>query len=561
MWLREQILWLAMVDELVATLRPTGIECAAGSDEALVRAARLVAARDGLTFEADASSADPMAGEQGTIAEPGRLDASPPSPAALRPTSARIGFQTVRRLVRRVRSRLRPDERARRGQQLLERLDRLAPGRGRPEGSLLVVHSHAVQRIDTSGGPRFINPYLDPIEERLRGTRLDPIAVELWASSDDAATWQRLAEPGAERTLPGDVLRLMGVPEDADRLRADANEAASLIGRLTYPVVVSGVDLAPALAARVAAQARSLLASRAISIWRIRRLIARLKPAGLLLADEYHRQDWLAAARAEGIPTVAVQHGLIYRWHNGYIHASRPAALRLPQRTYVFGRWERRLLASESVYHDDEVLVGGSPRLDLISPLPVDRDALRAELGVAPGDRMVVISGTWGPTYRRFHYPLSLARLMDRPLPRVHLVVKLHPGEPDDGPYRAVIEGVATAGGFPAPPITVVRTIDLYRLLSAADAHLGVHSTVLTEAVAVGTPNLLADTLAGADLLGYVSAGVALPVRNGGDLLAALDAAAGGAIDQSARQAFLDDHFEPGDASGRIATDLLEWLP
>lgn len=561
MWLREQILWLGILDELVATLRPTTIECAAGSDEALVRAARLVATRDGLTFRADGSSADPTAGEPGTIDELESTSGSPPSPAARRSASARTRLPTLRRLVRRLRSRLLPDERARRGRQLLERLNRLAGGSEGSGGSLLVVHSHAVQRVDTPGGPRFINPYLDPIEERLRGTRLDPIAVELWASSDDDDTWQRLAEPGSERTLPRDVLRLMGVPEDADRMRADAAKAATLIGRLTAPLVVSGVDLAPALAARVSAQARSLLASRAISIWRIRRLIARLKPAGLLLADEYHRQDWLAAARAERVPTVAVQHGLIYRWHNGYIHRSRPAALRLPQRTYVFGRWERRLLTSESVYRDDEVLVGGSPRLDLISPGPVDREAVRAELGVAPGDRLVVISGTWGTTYRRFHYPLSLARLMDRPLPRVHLVIKLHPGESDDGPYRAVIEGVAAAGGFQSPPITVVRTIDLYRLLSAADAHLGVHSTVLTEAVAAGTPNLLADTLAGADLLGYVSAGVALPVRNGGDLLAALDSAAGGAIDESARQAFLDDHFEPGDASGRIASDLLEWLP
>ena len=558
MWLREQILWLGIVDELVATLRPTGIECAAGSDEALVRAARLVAARDGLTFRSDGSSADPTAGEPGTIAEPGRSDESLSSPVTRRTASARTRFPTLRGLVRRVRSRLRPDARTRRGRQLLERLDRLAGGTG---GSLLVIHSHAVQRVDGPGGPRFINPYLDPIEGRLRGTRLDPIAVALWASSDDADTWQRLAEPGAERTMPGDVLRLMGVPEDGDRIRESADEAATLIGRLTLPVVVSGVDLAPALAARVSTQARSLLASRAISIWRIRRLIARLKPAGLLLADEYHRQDWLAAARAEGVPTVAVQHGLIYRWHNGYIHRSRPAGLRLPQRTYVFGRWERRLLTSESVYHDDEVLVGGSPRLDLVGPGPVDREAIRQELGVAPGDRLVVISGTWGTTYRRFHYPLSLARLTDRPLPRVHLVVKLHPGEPDDGPYRAVIEGVAAAGGFEPPPVTVVRTIDLYRLLSAADAHLGVHSTVLTEAVAAGTPNLLADTLAGADLLGYVAAGVALPVRNGGDLLAALDAAADGAIDETARRAFLDDHFEPGDASGRIASELLEWLP
>ena len=217
-------------------------------------------------------------------------------------------------------------------------------------------------------------------------------------------------------------------------------------------------------------------------------------------------------------------HGLIYRWHNGYIHPSRPAGLRLPDRTYVFGRWERDLLIEAGVYRPDEVVVGGSPRLDLIRPEPVDRAAIRAALGIDPADRMLVLSGTWAPMYRQFFYPAALARLFDQAMPGVHLVVKLHPHEPDDGPYRAVIEGVACAGGFEPPEVSVIGRFDLYQLLGAADAHLGIHSTVLTEAVVSGTRNLIAATFAASDLLGYVDAGVALPVRDGGDILAALEA-------------------------------------
>jgi hypothetical protein len=252
---------------------------------------------------------------------------------------------------------------------------------------------------------------------------------------------------------------------------------------------------------------------------------------------------------------------MIYPHHNGYIHAARPASLRLPQRTFVFGRWERDLLREASVYRDDEVVVGGSPRLDLVVPDPTARTRMRRELGIADGERVVLVSGTWGGLYRRFHYPIALAALVDRPLRGVHFVVKLHPGEPDEGPYRAIIEGAAAAGGFASPPITIVQSIDLYRLLAASDAHLGIHSTVLTEAVVTRTPNLLADGLAGADLLGYVAAGVALPVRDGAGLLAALDAAAGGALTEADAAAFTDAHFEPGSASERIAASLESWLP
>ena len=155
----------------------------------------------------------------------------------------------------------------------------------------------------------------------------------------------------------------------------------------------------------------------------------------------------------------------------------------------------------------------------------------------------------------RFHIADAMARTLDGPLPGVHLVIKLHPGERDEGPYRALIEGLARAGGYPPPPITIVHDIDLFRLLGAADAHLGFHSTVLTDAVAAGTTNLMAAGQATADLLGYVEAGVAQPVHDVAELRAALDDPHPPAPD--ARAAFLGRHFRAGDASERIAAGIV----
>jgi hypothetical protein len=136
----------------------------------------------------------------------------------------------------------------------------------------------------------------------------------------------------------------------------------------------------------------------------------------------------------------------------------------------------------------------------------------------------------------------------------VHVVFKLHPGEREDGPYRALLEGLARARGYEAPPISVVRDIDLYRLLRVADAHLGLHSTVLTDAVAAGTPNLIATVDAHVDILGYVEAGVARPVRDVEDVLAALDAPI--PPDPAARAAFLARHFRDGNAGARIVGSI-----
>jgi hypothetical protein len=435
-------------------------------------------------------------------------------------------------------------------------MDRLASEAGQ---RLLVVLNHHAQRVETPSGPRMLNPYLGSVADRLAGTVLDPILIDWRLKGLSAATRERLESPGMERTLPQDVVRFQDEPPDPAFVEW-ATRSAGLIRDVRVPIKMCGIDLGPALAAQVGDSAMRWLPDRRQSIERLGRLIRRLHVRGILVADEYHRQDWLEAARAAGVPVAAIQHGTIYRHHRGYIHGERPPQLRLANRTYVYGRWERDLLVHGSVYRDDEVAIGGSPRHDLYRPEAIDREAVRTEYGIAPGDLLLVLSGTYGDIYRRFHYPAVLARVFDRPMPGVHLVVKQHPAEVDEGPYRAVIEGVAAAGGFAPLPITVVRDVDLYRLLASADAHLGIHSTVLTEAVFVGTPNLMGAGVCGGDLLDYVDAGVAVPVTDGGDVLAALGAVGTGGMTEKARSAFIAAHYEPGAATDRIAADLLAWL-
>jgi hypothetical protein len=564
MWLVDRLLDAAIVDALLVDLRPSTVEVDPGVAPGIAAAARAAAARDGHAFHGPDRGHETGSGATDST---NQALARPPTdaPAGSTVPLAAASGSVVARVLRRlgwVVGRRPVDENSRRRAIVAARLERLAAGPGR----LLVVLAHARQRVETADGSRMINPYLGPIEEALRGSRIDPIGIETGVHIADPA-WERIESD--EHLLPGDALPIaLQVEQRATREtspdqspRDQAEAILQEIAAIATPLVVDGVDLAPELVGRIIEQARRILAGKIRGYHQIRSLIRRVRPSGVLLADEYHRQEWLAAARAEGIPSAAVQHGLIYRWHNGYIHRYRPASLRLPDRTYVFGDWERRLLTSSSVYLDSEVTIGGSPRLDLVRTGAADAAAMRTQLGVAEGDRLVVLSGTWGPLYRTYLYPIALARLFDRPLPRVHLVVKLHPSEQDEGPYRAVIEGVALAAGFAPPPVTVVQDVDLYGLLAAADAHLGIHSTVLTEAVVTGTPNLIADHARNADLLGYVEAGVATPVRTGADLLRALDTTRDSEAAVAARHRFLEDHFEPGCASERIAADLLAWLP
>jgi hypothetical protein len=203
--------------------------------------------------------------------------------------------------------------------------------------------------------------------------------------------------------------------------------------------------------------------------------------------------------------------------------------------------------------------VSGSPRLDLVADRPsaAELSHVRAGLGVAAESKMLVVSTTFASVYRRLYTPVVLAALLGQPLAGVHVVIKLHPGESDGELYVRLLSGLASGG--PRSDLTIVKRVDLYQLLAAADAHLGIYSTVLTEAVVTGTPNLIAATQAASDLLGYVDAGVAIPVSTGADVRAALDSV-DSAVGDAQRRAFLDDHFRPGSAADRIAADLTTWL-
>jgi hypothetical protein len=542
-WLHERLAWLAILERSLADGSVTSIVVPA-AETALAEMTALEAAARGIEVRISPS---------GAAASASGISAAVPRPVADTRLIARL-----RRLPTRVRSVVR---RAR----IDRRLRRLA---AEPPRLLVLVSPGDRQVVSTPDGQRERNPFLDPVIAALAGSALDPIVLELGGTTD-GDDWARLIAPDGARTVPGELLatRFSRPTDLATTPRVEA--AASRVAAISATLIVGGVNLGPLLRAELVSGIRGALAGRLRDLPRMRRLLRRLHPAGILLVNEYGRPEWLLAARAEGIPSAAIQHGIIHRFHVGYRYPARSPGLILPVRTYVFGDYEARLLTGESVYRPDEVVVSGSPRLDLVPPLPAlarrveTRAAVRRELGVADADRLLVVSTTAAAVLTRFGVMPALGRLFDHPLDRIHLVVKLHPAERDGARYERLVGGSAAARGVPAPPMTVVKAIDLYRLLAAADAHLGSFSTVVTEATVVDTPNLLTAADAGGDLLDYVKAGVARPVGDGDDLLRELDAAGAVRRDPAARaamEAFVREHFLPGAAAPRIAADLTSWL-
>ena len=420
----------------------------------------------------------------------------------------------------------------------------------RPGSVLAVVMAPSFHTVEAAPADGRIDPYVNPILDRLSADGVPAVVVVLGMDMRLSADRARLAAD--PRLLPASNLGLDAGSADA---LADAAKLADL-PHLSLPA--DGFDLGPSLRSMIMAldewfdrQTAEMAIAEA--------LIARLRPRVVLTGWEGARTAWIGAAHRRGVPSVAIQHGVIYPRNPDYERAPMPGLVR-PDRTCVFGPFERDLLIGRGGYRPETVVVTGSLRIDRIAaraPSTADERArVRAELRIREPAQLLLLSAG-----RRFIGDTvsgleMAARLLDGPLPGVHIVVKLHPEARDDGSSEALFAGLAAAGGYPATPVTIVRDIDLYRLLRSADAHLGLHSTVLTDAVLTDTPNMIAMGQAWADTLGYVAAGVAVPVYSVADVRRFM--AAPVRAEHGDRDRFLDAHFLAGDATERIASVVLE---
>lgn len=534
-WLHERVVWRAVLGEAAGDA-PIEHVFLPSTERGLADVVRALAARTG--------------------ARVSLTDRGAPASAGSRPAAATF----VTRLARLWRPRWRTGRSGSpvdpgRLRALDERVTTLLAKRDRVA---VLTHMGLRQMIVGARGAEQTDPNLGAVTDALADAGMAPILVGLGLDHTDDADWQLIeASPSL---LPQSLLSTRWRGNDPAPGTALAAVSAA-IDDIVMPLDLDGADVGPQLLAEVLAFAQGGLGVGLRQAARIERFLAEIRPGAVLLTHEGIRTQWLVGAARAGVPVYAVQHGIVYPGHPGYGHP-RPPSLPLPRCTFVFGPYERQVLLDHGGYRPDEVEVSGSPRLDLDTAAAEEastsraenRAAVRSELGVAAGDRLLVVSTTFAPHVRRFHVPKLLEEVLGGDLPGIHVVFKQHPGETDGGPYTAILDGLAAAGGHPPPKMSVVREIDLLRLLRAADAHLGLHSTVLTDAVVAGTPNLVAVGEAYSDVLGYVAAGVAHPVQTVDDVRRAL--ADPVPPDPAARAAFLAQHFRPGKASARIVARI-----
>jgi UDP-N-acetylglucosamine 2-epimerase len=224
----------------------------------------------------------------------------------------------------------------------------------------------------------------------------------------------------------------------------------------------------------------------------------------------------VAAARAHGIPSVAVQHGIMYPQY--YSHEHAPDELErdpvpIPTRTAVFGELAKELLVQRGSYPEERIVITGSPKFDALvkGASRYDPAGTRRSLEIPEGTRFLVLATRWTAVSPVFE---ELVRAVER-LESVLLFVKPHQAE-SPRPYREVVERLPAAR-------TRILSADesLLELLFASDGLITVDSFASSEALVLGRPVLVLN-LPG-NLGPLVDRGVALGVRRGESIAEALE--------------------------------------
>ena len=327
-----------------------------------------------------------------------------------------------------------------------------------------------------------------------------------------------------------------------------------------------GVRLMPALWQELQRAFHDLLPECAHLLAAASRMLAEERPDAVIAT--YEDGPWARAlviqAKRAKIPTLGLQHGMIFDNHYSYMHhrittdpVTNPIGFVVPDITVVWGPFWKEILTKEGRYPPEAVVVTGNWRYDRILDLAIEADTakIRRRFGIAPEKKVVLILSA-SQSYLDYIDQCLQVLVMQ---PECTPLIKLHPDD-NPGPVYPMLR----QHGYPDKLLVQGQLIEA---LMVADLVISQWSTVVSEVVLLERPVVLVNcqNITGAEA--YVEAGTCLYVTKPEELAIAIkkglyDASVRAQI-SAARTEFISRYFfkTDGCAAQRVAAALEARLP
>jgi hypothetical protein len=279
----------------------------------------------------------------------------------------------------------------------------------------------------------------------------------------------------------------------------------------------------------------------------------------MVLYEEMYRPGMIniAAARALGIPTVGVQHGMIMPAHLIYtLPAGQVRGAPIPEYFAATSPYVKEVMSVCGAYPAERIWVTGSPRFDELIKNPPDRRQARERLGLPHDKRVILITtqtAAWFAAAVKSVFEVAATR------PEWFVCVKVHPktrGVSSDG-YRSLAQQVGAGN--------VLCFDDQFDdLLASCDVLISASSTTILEATLLGRRTICVNFSGAPDRYPYVDDGASIAARSHSEVEQALETAlsTGGSDHiEDERRRFLHRHAGPsatGGAGALLAARILD---
>jgi len=226
---------------------------------------------------------------------------------------------------------------------------------------------------------------------------------------------------------------------------------------------------------------RILLAMKASKL-----IINLFSPQYIFLGAEYSKmpKTLIFEAKNKKIISIAVQHGVIHRYHVGYNYPELDFSKFKPDYFLTYGKAYTKVLRDIKYLKSNRILTFGNPRFSFKKENLWNKKLMN----IKKNYKIIVITSS--DPKRHIIRDSLLASIEDNVTQylknNIYCFIKLHPNyDRLDGFYNKYKQK------YPFSKVNIIKSsIDLYSLLYFADLHISVTSTCIQESLCLGTPTI-----------------------------------------------------------------------
>lgn len=93
---------------------------------------------------------------------------------------------------------------------------------------------------------------------------------------------------------------------------------------------------------------------------------------------------------------------------------------------FVGSEWERTLAVQQQPSYSDRTFAVGDLRLDALQAMVSQREAIRRRMGIAPGEKVVLVISSWGESSLLDSYSDEVVSFLSKPPPGVRPLLSVH---------------------------------------------------------------------------------------------------------------------------------------